>query len=137
MKCKQNQYCFPSVLIQKRSKSIDIKWLLMTREKCIGQQGAMVVIKGVKLNPIEQGNLCLTLFFLIILSIVLILFMHINRHLPASRVYFRLRVGCSGGSNRRCGSHFLRNCRDFPSAPYTAMLVNWCSAIWRVFRWPV
>ncbi len=35
----------------------------MTREKCIGQQGAMVVIKRVKLNPIEQGNLCLTLFF--------------------------------------------------------------------------
>lgn len=26
---------------------------------------------------------------------------------------------------------------DFPSAPYTAMLVNWCSVIWRVFRWPV
>lgn len=25
----------------------------------------------------------------------------------------------------------------FPVSPYTAMLVNWCSAIWRGFRWPV
>ncbi len=52
--------------------------------------------------------------FLIILSIVLILFMRINRHLPASCVYFRLRVGCSGGPNRRCGSHFLREIAGIP-----------------------
>ncbi len=82
MNCKQKPILFSLCINTEGSKSIDIKWLLMTREKCIGQQGAMVVIKGVKLNPIEQGNLCLTLFFLIILSIVLILFMHINRHLP-------------------------------------------------------